>query len=196
MSEIWPLSWFLVFRFRNQMMITLFSSTLKVWEKKVVLFFHLEVKWPSYGHFHVSQQTASETKNQKSRKWPYLAHFNSKWKNKTTLFPSTLKVGEKKVVLFFHFELKWPSYGHFYVSQHCISEMKNQKSRKWPYLAHFSFKWKNKTTLYPSTLKVGEKKVVLFFHLELKWARYGYFLVFRFRSHMLRNIKMAITQSF
>ena len=27
-------------------------------------------------------------------------------KNKTTLFPSTLKVGEKKVVLFFHFELK------------------------------------------------------------------------------------------
>ena len=121
----------------------------------------------------------SETKNQKSRKWPYLAHFSSKWKNKTTLFPSTLKVGKKKVVLFFHFELKWLSYGHFYVSQHLISETKNQKSRKWPYLTHFSPKWKNKTTLFPSTLKVGEKKVVLFFHFKLKWPRYCQLFFFK-----------------
>ena len=138
----------------------------------MVLFFHFELKWLSYGHFYVSKHLISETKNQKSRKWLYLAHFSPKWKNKTTFFSSTLKVREKKVVLVFHFEQKWPSYGHFHVSQHMISETKNQKSRKWPYLAHFSSKWKNKTTLFSSTLKVGEKKVVSFFHFKLKWPRY------------------------
>ena len=69
------------------------------------------------------------------------------------------------MVLFFHFELKWLSYGHFYVSHHLISETKNQKSRKWPYLAHFSSKWKNKTTFFSPTFKVEENKVFLFLHL-------------------------------
>ena len=36
-----------------------------------------------------------------------------KEKNKTTLFPSTLKVWENKVVLFFHFEPNWGSYEDF-----------------------------------------------------------------------------------
>ena len=143
----------------------------------MVLSFHLEVKWLRYGHFYVSQHMTSETKNQKSRKWPYLAHFSSKWKNKTTLLSSTLKVGEKKVVLFFHLELKWATYGHFYFSQLLTFKTKMSKLRKWPYLAHFCSKWKNKTTLFSSTLKVEEKKVVLFFHFELKWARYGHFYV-------------------
>ena len=92
--------------------------------------------------------------------WQYLGHFSLKWKNETTFFSPTFKVEEIKVVLFFHFEIKWMSYGHFYVSHHLISETKNQKSRKWPYLTNFSPKWKNKTALFPSTLKVGEKKVV------------------------------------
>ena len=40
----------------------------------------------------------------KTRKWPYLAWFSSKLKNKTTFFSSTLKVWQNKVVLFFHFK--------------------------------------------------------------------------------------------
>ena len=95
-------------------------------------------------------------------------------KDKTTFFSPTFKV-----VLFFHLGLKWVSYGHFFVSQHMSSETKIQKSRKWPYLTHFSPKWKNKTTLFPSTLKVGEKKVVLFFHFKLKWPRYCQLFFFK-----------------
>ena len=49
------------------------------------------------------------------RKCPYLAHFGLKWKNKTTLFCQTFKVEEKKVVLFFNFELNQARYGHFLV---------------------------------------------------------------------------------
>ena len=142
------------------------------------LFFQFKPNWVRYGLFHFFQLSYFLLKSLKTKKLPYFAHFSSKWKNKGTLFPSTLKVGEKKVVLFFHFELKWLSYGHFYVSQHLISGTKNQKSRKWPYLTHFSPKWKNKTTLFSSTLKVGENKVSLFFHFEPNWARCGHFLSF------------------
>ena len=39
------------------------------------------------------------------KKGPYLTQFSSKCKNKPTLFSPTFKVGEEKVVLFFHFEL-------------------------------------------------------------------------------------------
>ena len=56
--------------------------------------------------------------------------------------------------------------------------MRNFKTRKCPYLAHFGLKWKNKTTLFCQTFKVEEKKVVLFFNFELNQARYGHFLVF------------------
>ena len=41
------------------------------------------------------------------------------------------------------------------------------KLSKLPYLAHFGLNQNNKTTLLTSTLKV-----FLFFHFELKWARY------------------------
>ena len=54
------------------------------------------------------------------------------------------------------------------------------KTRKWPYLAWFSSKLKNKTTFFSSTLKVWQNKVVLFFHFKPKWARYGHFLVLKF----------------
>ena len=56
--------------------------------------------------------------------------------------------------------------------------MRNFKTRKCPYLAHFGLKWKNKTTLFCQTFKVEEKKVVSFFNFELNQARYGHFLVF------------------
>ena len=56
-----------------------------------------------------------QLKFMKLRKLPYLTHFSSNKKNKTTLFPSTLNVGKNKVVLFFHFELKRVRYCHFII---------------------------------------------------------------------------------
>ena len=53
--------------------------------------------------------------DEKITKWPYLGRFDSKWKNKGTLFSSTLKVEGNKVLLFFHFGLKSPRYEHFLV---------------------------------------------------------------------------------
>ena len=50
-------------------------------------------------------------------------------------------------------------------------------------------KIEKKTTFFSSTLKVGEEIVVLFFHFELKWARYGWLFVFlknSNRSYFLR----------
>ena len=130
----------------------------KIWS----YFFHFKLYWARYGHFYISQPSTFKTKNLKTRKWPYLAHFSIKWKNNTTLFSSTFKVEENKVVLFFHFKLKWARYGNFYISQPSTFKTKNLKTRKWQYLVHFSLKWKNNTTLFSSTLKV-ENKVVLFF---------------------------------
>ena len=68
----------------------------------------------------------------------------------------------------------------------CIS----LKTSQWPYHAYFSSKWKNKTTFFSSTLKVGEIKVVLFFHFELKWVRYGHWLVYKeiHTYHSNRNL--------
>ena len=37
---------------------------------------------------------------------------------------------------------------------------------------------KNYTTLFPSTLKVKENKVILYFHFVLRQATYGHFLMF------------------
>ena len=45
----WPyLAWFSS-KLKNE--TTFFSSTLKVWQNKVVLFFHFKPKWAIYGHF-------------------------------------------------------------------------------------------------------------------------------------------------
>ena len=54
-----------------------------------------------------------------------------------------------------------------------------ERIKKWSYLANFSLNQKNKTTFFSSTLKVEENKVVLFFHFELKWARYDHFFDFK-----------------
>ena len=69
--------------------------------------------------------------------------------------------------------------------------MRNLKTRKCPYIAHFGLKWKNKTTLFCQTFKVEEKKVVLFFNFELKQARYGHFLVFNIFALMSPFVKFV-----
>ena len=60
-------------------------------------------------------------KQLKTRKRPYLSPWVSNGKNKTTLFSSTLKVGENKVVLFFGFRAQEPSYGRFLVFSHLFN---------------------------------------------------------------------------
>ena len=76
------------------------------------------------------------------------------------------------------------NYGHFYVSQLLTYELKNLKSIKWPYIAHFSSKWK-KVTLFSSTLKVGEKSCSIFV-----WAKITEILPITFsKEKMLNNQK-------
>ena len=94
------------------------------------------------------------------------------------MFPSTFKVEENKVPLFFHFESKRPRYGHFVIFSSFILKQMMIKTSKWWYLGDLSPKWKNTGTLFPTTFKIEENKVPLFFHLEPKWLRYCYFVVF------------------
>ena len=144
----------------------------------MVLLFCFELNWARYDHFHFQWLLAFHIQISKMKKWPYLTQFSSKCKNKPTLFSPTFKIEEKKVVLLFCFELNWARYGHFHFQWFLAFQIQISKMKKWPYLAQFSSKQKNKTTFFSSTLKVGEEKVVLFFHFELKWARYGWLFVF------------------
>ena len=56
-----------------------------------------------------------ETKYYEMTKQLYLGLWASNQKNKTTLFPETLKVEENKVVLFFLLKAPRRSFGGFYV---------------------------------------------------------------------------------
>ena len=124
---------------------------------------------------------------EKTTKCPYLGHFASKWKNKGTLFSSTLKVKGNKVLLFFIFGLKRLRYHNFLVFIIICSNINDEKTTKWPYLGRFDSKWKNKGTLFSSTLKVEVNKVLLFFHFGLKSPRYEHFLVFYKSSSLMTS---------
>ena len=54
---------------------------------------------------------------------------------------------------------------------------KNEE-RKWRYLCPWALNKKNKTTLFSTTFKVEENKVVLFFSLGAQGQSYGHFLNF------------------
>ena len=58
------------------------------------------------------------------KKCPYLSPWAENEKNKDTLFSQTFKIEENKVMLFFHFELKWKSYGHFKILKLSLFEIK------------------------------------------------------------------------
>ena len=83
----------------------------------------------------------------KTRKYLYLGNLSPKWKNNSTLFPSTFKVEENKVPLFFHFESKRPRYGHFVIFSSFILKQMMIKTSKWRYLGDWSPNWKNNSTL-------------------------------------------------
>ena len=69
----------------------------------------------------------------KITKLPQLFVLNSKWKNKSTLFYVTSKVGQSKVLLFFHFEVKTKSCGHFVILNNSVitsAYTKNSEPRR------------------------------------------------------------------
>merc|ERR1712030_148240 len=80
---------------------TFFSSTLKVEESKVPLFYGLEAPGQIYGPFLFFLIWLQIIAFLKMTKWPYLSPEVPNPKNKGTFFSSTLKVEESKVPLFF-----------------------------------------------------------------------------------------------
>ena len=87
-----------------------------------------------------------ESKIFKTRKCLYLACLGLKWKNKTTLFSSTLNVWQNKVVLFFSFWAKISKIWPFSLFQALKVQKHKFQNIIWPYLIHFSSNWKNETT--------------------------------------------------
>merc|ERR1711888_143428 len=80
---------------------SLLSSTFKVEEKKVPLFFGFGTSGLRYGHFVIFMKAMIWSQIKKKRKGPYICPGASNLKNKGTLLSSTFKVEEKKVPLFF-----------------------------------------------------------------------------------------------
>ena len=66
--------------------VTLFSSTLKVEEKKVSLFFGFVASGQRYGHFVILMIESTQSQTKKMRKWSYLSSEATNQKNKGTLF--------------------------------------------------------------------------------------------------------------
>ena len=94
-------------------------------------------------------------------KCPYLGKGGKNQKINATFHSSTLKVLEKKVVLFFLFSAPVPRYCHF------LKSMSMGQMTKWPYLGKGGKNQKSKVTFPSPTLKVQEKKVPYFPHILL-----------------------------
>ena len=105
-----------------------------------------------------------KSKSLRKLKGLYLTHFNSKWKNKTTFFSQTLKVGENKVVLFFHFGLKWARYSRFYFLQLLDFKLKSWNRQS----GHISL-------ILAQNLKLSKLK-------KIKWS---YFFIWRKNDRVL-----------
>merc|ERR1711984_20703 len=142
---------------------TLLSSTFKVEEKKVPLFFGFGTSGLRYGHFVIFMKAMIWSQIKKKRKGPYLSPEVPNSKNKGTFFSSTLKVEESKVPLFFGLEAPGQIYGPFLFFLIWLQIIAFIKMKKWPYLSPEVPNPKNKGTLFSSTFKVGEKKLPLFF---------------------------------
>ena len=95
---------------------TLLSSTFKVGEGKVPLFFGFMALEQSYGHILIFIPPCRCIARLEKRKTAYLSSRAINQKNKGTLLSSTFKVGEGKVPLFFWFMALELSYGHILIS--------------------------------------------------------------------------------
>ena len=136
-------------------------------------FFQLVGKRPSILRF---TKSSNWGKIIKTRKWSYLAQIRSK----LTFFDSIIinsKSWRKQSIFLFLFRVKLSELGPFLKFWRFLANKKMLETKKWPYLLHFDSKCKNKGTLFPQALKSEGNKVPLFLHFELKWKRYGQFLV-------------------
>ena len=84
-------------------------------------------------------------------KWPYLSHMALKPKSGGTFFSSTLKVGEKKVPLFFRFMACGLRYCNFIILLILPIWSQTNKMRNWRYLSPEATNLKKKGTLCSST---------------------------------------------
>ena len=114
---------------------TSISSTFKVEEKKVPLFFGFGASGLRYSHFVIFRIALTKRQTKKMRKWPYLRPEAPNPKNKDTLFSPTFKVVEKKVPLFFGFGTSGLRYSHFVIFMIALTRSQIKKMRKWPYLS-------------------------------------------------------------
>ena len=94
---------------------TFFSSTFKVEEKKVPLFFGFGSSGLRYSHFVIFMIALTQSQTKKMREWPYLSPETPNPKNKGTFFSSSLKVEEIEVPLFFRLGASGLRYGHFLI---------------------------------------------------------------------------------
>ena len=114
---------------------TFFSSTLKVGENKVPLFFRFVACVLRYCHFVILLISAIWTQTKKMRKWRYLSPETTNLKNKGTFFSSTLKVEKNKVSSFFRFVVSGLRYGHFLIFLVRLQVSTIIEMTKWPYLS-------------------------------------------------------------
>ena len=113
----------------------------------------------------------------KMLKISYLPQMTSHLKNKVNLLSSTCKVELGKVYPFSWSEVILVSYGKFIVSwryQKTPQRLQNDKKLISP---SNDVELKNKGTLFSSTFKVEDKKVHLFFYLDVNLVRYGDFVI-------------------
>ena len=135
----------------------------------MVLFFHFELKWKSYGHFKILKLSLFEIK---ILKWENGHNSLILVRNKKIAplsFIQLLKLKRRKWYYFFHFELKWKSYGQSKILKLLFFEIKILKLENSHNSLILAGNEKITTFFYP-TFKVKGKKVVLFFHFELKWS--------------------------
>ena len=126
-------------------------------------FFQLVGKRPSILRF---TKSSNWGKIIKMRKWSYLAQIRSK----LNFFDSIIinsKSWRKQSIFLFLFRVKLSELGPFLKFWRFLANKKMLETKNWPYLLHFDSK----------ALKSEGNKVPLFLHFELKWKRYGQFLV-------------------
>ena len=125
----------------------------------------------------------------KTRKCSYLGDLSPKWKNNSALFPSTFKVEENKVPLFFHLRQNDRDMAiwlflhytgpvvYFCSSRTCLPHFCSSRTCYHPlphFYGHTPGALTQNASLFSSTPKVEGNKVLLYFHLWLKCSRYCY----------------------
>ena len=169
---------------------TFFSSTFKVEGKKVHLFFGFVASGLKYCHYLIVLVWLQVDTIIKMTTWLYLSQQAPNPKIKGTLFPSTLKVEEKKVYLFFEFVASGLRYSHILIFLVWLQVDTIIKMTTWLYLSPEATNPKNKGTFFSPTFKVEGKKVPLFFGFVASGLNYSHVIILNQNSYIQPFIKM------